>query len=97
MEITIAYTVGISINRRMDTKHLSDLAELYATHVGRGLHTLASRIGVHNKVFFRLREGHGCHIDTYRLISDWFATNWPADLEWPRHIPRPAKSKKEAA
>jgi hypothetical protein len=81
----------------METKHLSDLAQIYATHIGRGLYTVAARVGVHNKVFTKLRDGHGCHIDTYRHVMAWFDTNWPGDLEWPRHIPRPRKSKKEAA
>jgi len=81
----------------MDTKHLTDLADLYAAHIGRGLFTVAARVGVHNKAFTNLKAGVGCHIDTYRKAMDWFAGNWPADLEWPRHIPRPPKPKKEAA
>ena len=81
----------------METKHLSDLAELYATHIGRSLYTVASRVGVHNKAFTKLRDGLGCHVETYRHAMAWFAVNWPADLEWPHHIPRPSKSKKEAA
>lgn len=80
----------------MEQKHLSELADLYAAHIGRGLHTIAARVGVHNRFFLRLKDGRGCHIDTFDQVTRWFVANWPADLEWPRDIPRPAK-RKEAA
>lgn len=81
----------------MQNTDLSTLADAYAAHIGRGVYTLAGRVGVHSRFFDRLKKGHGCHIDTYRHVMTWFDTNWPGDLEWPRHIPRPRKSKKEAA
>lgn len=86
-----------SINWRMEPKHLSTLAGIYARHIDRSLFTVAARVGVHNKAFVHQRDGLGCHVDTYRRAMDWFSTNWPADLEWPPQVPRPAKSKKEAA
>jgi hypothetical protein len=81
----------------MDPKYLSDLADAYAAYLGRGLFTIAGRVGVHGKFFVRLKDGHGCHIGTFLKVQRWFDANWPADLEWPRHIPRPAKQKREAA
>lgn len=79
--------------------HGSDLINLMnacATHVPRGPFTVAARVGVHSCVFTRLKDGHGCRIDTFQKVFGWFNENWPGDLEWPRHIPRPPKSKKEA-
>jgi hypothetical protein len=81
----------------MEPKHLSELAGLYADHIGRGLFTVAARVGVHSRTFTQLRDGKGCHVGTYHQALTWFAANWPTDLEWPRHIPRPPKAKKEAA
>lgn len=81
----------------MQSTDLITLAEAYAAHVGRGPYTVAARVGVHSRFFTRLKDGHGCHIDTFQKVFDWFNDNWPGDLEWPRQIPRPAKSKREAA
>lgn len=81
----------------MQTQDLSTLAQLYGDYIGRSLFTVAAHVGVHNKTFTNLRDRLGCHIDTYTAAFNWFAAHWPADPEWPRQIPRPAKSKKEAA
>lgn len=71
----------------MDTKHLTLIAQTYADHIGRGLYTVAGRVGVHGRVFKQLLEGSGCHVSTYQRAMQWFADNWPADLEWPRQVP----------
>jgi hypothetical protein len=47
--------------------------------------------------FHRLEHGKSCTLRTATSVMQWFSDNWPEDLEWPRHIPRPPKSKKEAA
>ena len=57
---------------------------------------------VRNKVARSLislrRDGHRTlHPSTCFACENYFASIWPADLEWPRHIPRPAKHKREAA
>lgn len=39
----------------------------------------------------------GCTVRTFDRVLTWFNQHWPGDLEWPRDIPRPPKSKKEAA
>lgn len=81
----------------MDKKHLLALANTYASHVNRSAYRVAERAGLHNRLFVRLANGGGCRVDTFVSAMDWFSDNWPADLEWPRHIPRPARSKKDAA
>lgn len=47
--------------------------------------------------FKRLQSGKGCSARTAAEVVQWFSDHWPADLEWPRDIPRPPKSKQEAA
>lgn len=81
----------------MEPTHLLQLAECYASHVGRGLHTVARRAGAHNRLFHQIKAGRGCHIATFGEVLLWFASNWPLDLEWPPDIPRPTPGKKEAA
>ncbi len=62
-----------------------------------------SRIGqlaAGNPAFYlRMRNGGGCTIKLYRRVLQWFSDNWPAHLEWPPDVPRPAPASetKEAA
>lgn len=76
------------LSRGVQYEHLTQLANLYAHHVGRSLMTVAKRVGVHNKTFVLLKQGRGCHFDTFTRAVDWFDANWPADLEWPDDVPR---------
>lgn len=81
----------------MDTHHLLTLAQTYAAHVERGLHTVAGRVGVHGRFFTRLAEDGECRLSAYKQAYSWFDQNWPADLTWPQDIPRPSPQKPEAA
>ncbi|MBK5945957.1 hypothetical protein CCR83_05685 [Rhodobacter veldkampii DSM 11550] len=44
-----------------------------------------------------LVAGASCTLRKAAAVVQWFSDRWPSDLEWPRDIPRPPKSKKEAA
>lgn len=81
----------------MNYLHLIKLANLLATHVGRSDLTVAKWCGVHSRLFLRLKAGRGCRVDTFNDALQAFSKLWPADLEWPGDIPRPPRSKKEAA
>ena len=39
------------------------------------------------------KSGRGCTVKTAAATVQWFADNWPSDLEWPKGIARPAQSK----
>lgn len=46
-----------------------------------------------NPIFYaRLRSGGSCTIRLYHRVLQWFSDNWPAHLEWPPDVPRPAPS-----
>lgn len=47
--------------------------------------------------FDRLRKGRSCTLKTASGVLQWFASNWPSDLDWPSDIPRPAPVAKAAA
>ena len=81
----------------METNHLITLAAILAAHKGRSETTVAGWCGVHKRLFARLSEGKGCRVDSYNTALRSFSELWPPDLEWPRDIPRPPKSKKEKA
>ena len=80
----------------MEQNHLVILATELARHIDRSLMTIARRAGVHARLFERLEEGAGCNIRTFIQTMQWFADNWPEDLEWPRDVPRPTQKKEVA-
>ncbi|MDF3420188.1 hypothetical protein HKX23_17705 [Sulfitobacter sp. KE29] len=69
---------------------------MYSCHSGLSLATVSTYAANDGKFFRRLDEGAGCTLKTAERVVEWFAANWPDDLEWPRDIPRPSK-KKDAA
>ena len=81
----------------MKTVELVTLAEAFREHRGIALSTVSTWIVNDGKRLPHLRDGGGCTIKTYTHCMTWFSDHWPLDLEWPAHIPRPPKSKKEAA
>ncbi len=72
---------------------ITSLAESYATHRGLKLSTLGNYVANDGKFFARLAEGFDCRTKTAAKVGRWFSDNWPADLEWPKAIARPAPSK----
>ena len=77
-------------------KDLIDLADAFAGHM-RISHWRVSYLTRGDGQFFkRLREGKGCTVKTASAVFSWFDANWPADLAWPRDIPRPSRSKEAA-
>lgn len=73
------------------------LADAFASHANVS-HWRVSYLARGDGQFFdRLRKGKTCTIKTATTVLAWFDQNWPSDLDWPRDIPRPHKSKKEAA
>ena len=75
-------------------EHLLKLATKAETS-GVGSHwQLGLRAAGSAKFFRDLRSGErsGCTLQTYERVLRWFSDHWPADLEWPSDIPRPAPS-----
>ena len=80
----------------MNTETLVTLAKAYAAHSGKTLSTVSTYAAGDGKFFPRLQGGAGCTLKRANRIIRWFSDGWPADLEWPRDIPRPTKSKEAA-
>lgn len=72
------------------------LCDAYASHRSLSRWRVSFLARGDGMFFKRLAEGSSCTLKTATLIFQWFSDHWPADLEWPRDIPRPAK-KREAA
>lgn len=83
----------------MDLKlTLLTLCDTLAAHLGVTHFAISMRALRKGDFFMKLRDpSRGCTLRTAENLMTWFDANWPADLEWPRDIPRPPKSKKEAA
>lgn len=83
----------------MDQRHsLITLAETLAAHQGVTHFAISMRAMGKGDFFKRMKEqGADCRTQTAARLMAWFSENWASDLEWPCDIPRPTKSKKEAA
>ncbi len=79
----------------MTEEQILILAQSYAAGRGITMSTLGSPAytGV---IFARLEGGSSITLRTARRLVQWFSDHWPADLDWPRDIVRPA-AQKEAA
>lgn len=73
------------------------LCTAYAAHLNLSHWRVSFLARGDGQFFKRLSDGKGCTVRTAAQVFQWFSDNWPADLEWPRAIARPAKTKKEAA
>jgi hypothetical protein len=81
----------------METLTLVSLAEAYGKHCNLKLSSVSTYATGGGTFFRNLKAGTaGCTLKTAATVLQWFADNWPDDLEWPRDIARPAKTKKAA-
>lgn len=69
------------------------LARIYAASRGHSLNTVSLRMAGQGSLFGRLEQGLA-DVTTRRCdrILQAFSDHWPAKLEWPPDIPRPAPS-----
>ena len=81
----------------MNTTDLLALSRQLAKHTNRSEATISNLAVGHARLFSRIASGAGCTVRTAERAMQWFSDNWPADLEWPRAIPRPPRTKREAA
>lgn len=65
-------------------------------HLGKSHWAISMRIFGKGDFFKRLLDGADCRTSTADRAMRWFGDNWPEDLEWPREVPRPAKTKRAA-
>lgn len=70
-------------------EQIKDLAHAHAAHTGLKMSTLGAYAANDGKFFKHLDEGRECRRRTREKVANWFAQNWPEDLEWPSDIPRP--------
>ncbi|WP_126975544.1 hypothetical protein [Frigidibacter oleivorans] len=73
------------------------LADTLAQHDGVTHFAISMRAFGKGDFFKGLKEGGDCRTATAARLMQWFSDHWPADLDWPRDIPRPQKTKEKAA
>ncbi len=77
----------------METALAADLFAL-ASAYGEAKNIEEATVGRHcaadGRFFERLRDGKTFTIRKYDEVVAWFATNWPAQIEWPPEVARPA-------
>ena len=83
------------LNYGMDQRtSLLELAEALAAHQGVTHFAISMRALGKGDFFKNMKEKNwDCRTRTAARLVEWFDHNWPADLEWPRGIPRPSTAK----
>lgn len=81
----------------MEKNCIVELAEAFAQHTDLKLSTISTYAANDGKWLDGLKGDASCTLRKAAIVVGWFSDNWPADLEWPAHISRPAKPKGEAA
>lgn len=76
---------------------LLKLAISLAAHHGVTHFAISMRALGKGDFFKKLIDGGDCRTTTAAKVLRYFDSCWPSDLAWPSDIPRPPKSKKEAA
>ena len=73
-------------------QHLLSLSGAYAGAIDVG-ETTVWRRAINDPAFLdRLKSDKTITVRTYDRAVQWFSDNWPAGLEWPEQVARPAPS-----
>lgn len=70
------------------------LAEAYSAATGLGFSRISRLVARHNdKAFWRLSRGQSINTRTLLAAEEYFRSNWPENVPWPRDIPgRPKRT-----
>lgn len=77
--------------------HLFACARAYAAATNRELTTVGKLATGDGRFFDRLTEGASFTARKYDLTLQWFSDNWPAGLDWPAEVVRPAATQTPGA
>ena len=78
------------------TDHLIKLADALGANENISHWAVSMRLTGKGDLIDRLKKGGDVRTATYEDLMQKFSDHWAADLEWPRGIPRPLKSKEAA-
>lgn len=77
-------------------QQIVSLGETLAEHQGRSHWTVSKQVSTKSDFLHRLQNGADVSTRTYEVTLERFSEIWPEELEWPRAVPRPRKSKDAA-
>jgi hypothetical protein len=78
-------------------QNLRMLVGAYSAKTGRGPARVGTLAASSGSFFKRIESGGSLTVDTYTKVLHWFSDNWPADLDWPVDVARPAPSSTSSA
>ncbi len=74
-------------------RRLVALCDLFAASTGRSISTVSRYATGSGETIARLRRGHAITTRRAERALRFLSDNWPAPVEWPADIPRPASSR----
>lgn len=81
----------------MDEIRLIAIAEQYARHRSISVARVGALAAADGKFFGRLQAGRTCTLRLANSVLQWLSDHWPADLEWPEGVARPAPAPESPA
>jgi hypothetical protein len=72
------------------------LSQSLSAHLNKSHWAISMRIFRKGDFFRKLEAGADCQIGTALKALQWFADNWPEDLDWPKGVYRPEKTRSVA-
>ena len=74
----------------MRCEHIVQLVHSYGVAVGLTPRTVSTYAAGSGDFCDRLERGHDITTRRAARVVQWLSDRWPADLDWPADIPRPA-------
>lgn len=75
--------------------NIIELAQTLATYEAVTHFAISMRIFGKGDFFHgMIAKNRDCRTQTAERVMTWFDKNWPADLEWPKHVARPSAAAK---
>jgi hypothetical protein len=79
-----------------DIKNILTLSDTLGAHLGITHWAVSMRVSSKGDFIKNLKDGSDIRTKTAARVLQRFHDNWPSDLEWPKGVQRPAKSKDAA-
>jgi hypothetical protein len=78
-----------------DIQNILTLADTLGAHLGVTHWAISMRVSTKGDFIKKLRDGGDARTKTVSRVFELFSQQWPADLDWPNHVPRPNPTQQE--
>jgi hypothetical protein len=96
-DLAVAVVRGTAPEQKWDQRTgILALLDALCAHLGKSHWAISMRIFGKGDFFHKLQTGSDCQTRTAGRVLQWFADNWPEDLDWPKGVHRPEPTRRVA-